>query len=294
MEKKDVWIAYCALLAVCFFWGTTYLGIRIALEGLPPALLISLRYWFSGLILLGVAVWNGAHIPRGRELATAIGTGLVVLGVGTGLLAFAEQTVPSGLASLYITTLPFWMVGVEALWGGERLHWPTMAGMVVGFSGTALLLSPGGTAVDPSMWPGFALLQIGIVGWAVGSIYQRKQPVKASPLVTAGIQQLAAGMAFTVVYLVVPHGAVTWTPRVVTAITYLVVFGSLVGYSAYVVAMKRLPVSIVSIYPYVNAVVAVGLGWLFFREKFGPREFLAMAIIFAGVGIVKWQTTAKR
>ena len=289
MPRKDAWVAYGALAAVCFFWGTTYLGIRVALEGLPPALLISLRYWLSGSTLLAIAIWRGAHIPRGRELYTAAGTGAVVLGLGTGLLAFAEQTVPSGIASLFITTLPFWLVGVESLWGGERLHGPTIAGMCVGFAGTVLLLLPGGASVDSSMWSGFVLLQIGLIGWTAGSIYQRKQPAKANPLVIAAIQQLAAAVLYTPVFFLVPHAPVVWTVRATAALAYLVVFGSLVAYSAYVVAMKYLPVSIVSIYPYVNCVVAVWLGWLVYREPFGHREFLAMLVIFTGVGIVKWQ-----
>ena len=289
MLRRTNLFAYLALLSVCFFWGTTYVGIRIALEGLPPALLVSVRYWLSGGILLTAALLRGMPLPRGRELLVAIGSGILVLGIGNGFLAFAEQTVPSGLASLFVTTSPFWLVGIEAVWGGERLHWPTLGGMAVGFCGTALLVAPGGVAVDRSMWIGFVLLQIGIIGWCFGSIFQRRSPSSVHPLVTAGVQQLTAGLLYLPVMLLLPHHPAVWSARVIWAVIYLVIFGSLVGYSGYIIAMNRLPVSIVSVYPYVNSVVAVWLGWLFYREAFGLREFISMLIIFAGVGIVKWQ-----
>lgn len=281
---------YIALIAVCFFWGTTYLGIRIALEGISPALLTTVRFWSSGSIILGVALLRGMGFPRGRDLIVAIFSGVLVLGIGNGFLAFAEQYVPSGLACLFITTSPFWLVAFEALLGGERLHLPTVGGMAVGFAGTAFLVAPGGTAVTRAMWPGFILLQIGIVAWTIGSIIQRRQASKVHPIVIAGIQQLTAGILYLPLTFLLPHHAALWTPRVIWAVVYLVIFGSIVGYSAYVVAMNRLPVSIASIYPYVNAIVAVWLGWLFYREAFGMREFLSMLIIFAGVAIVKWQS----
>ena len=293
MPRRANLFAYLALLSVCFFWGTTYVGIRIALEGLPPALLVSVRYWLSGGILLSAALFRGMALPRGRELLVAMGSGILVLGIGNGFLAFAEQTVPSGLASLFVTTSPFWLVGIEAVWGGERLHWPTLGGMAVGFAGTALLVAPGGVAVDRSMWIGFVLLQIGIVGWCFGSIFQRRAPSKVHPLVTAGVQQLTAGIVYLPVVLLLPNHPAVWSARVIWAVVYLVIFGSLVGYSGYIIAMNRLPVSIVSIYPYVNSIVAVWLGWLFYREAFGPREFISMLIIFTGVGIVKWQSSRR-
>lgn len=296
MSRRGGPIAYAALAAVCFFWGTTYLGIRIAIEGISPALLLATRYTISGSILLIAARAYGTKLPRGRELWTACICGALVIGVGNGCLAYAELVIPSGLASLVITLSPFYLVGLEALMGGERLHAPTIAGMGVGFAGTALLLLPAGdTPVTHSTWIGFAILQVGIVGWTLGSIYQRRNPGRSHPVVTGGVQQLAAGLLYVPLSLLVPAHPAHWSERTVLAVAYLVVFGSLVGYSAFIFSMDRLPVSIVSVYPYVNALVAVWLGWLFFREPFGTREFAAMLIIFAGVGIVKWQSgTAKR
>ncbi|HWR51086.1 MAG TPA: EamA family transporter [Bryobacteraceae bacterium] len=282
--------AYSALLAVCIFWGTTYLGIRMALETFPPILLVGVRFLASGSILL-VAAWiGGAHIPRGRELWVSVFTGIVGLGGGNGCLTFAELSIPSGLAALLITTSPFWMVGIEAVMpGGERLHRPTIIGMLVGLSGAALLFSPGITSAGAGSAAiyGFLLLQFGNACWAYAAIYQRRQQAKAHPVVTGAIQQLAAGLAFMMVTAVIPEHPVQWSLRGVAVLVYLIVFGSIVGYSAYIYALMRLPVAIVSIYPYVNPIVAVALGWLFYREPFGALEAVAMLVIFAGVTIVK-------
>jgi drug/metabolite transporter (DMT)-like permease len=229
-------------------------------------------------------------LPRGRDLRAACLSGVLVLGIGNGALVFAEQWVPSGLACLIITISPFWLVGAEALLpGGEPLHLPTVLGMLVGLGGAGLLFAPDmhTHTFHAGLLSGFLVLQLGMAGWAFGSIYQRRQATRAHPIVIGAVQQLAAGLSFLPFVLLIPEHPIHWSLRGVTAILYLVVFGSIVGYSAYIFAMDRLPVAIASIYPYVNAVVAVTLGWLFYREPFGVREAVAMAIIFVGVALVK-------
>ncbi len=281
---------YFALAAVCVLWGTTYLGIRMALESFPPALLMGARYSLSGGILLAAARLRGAHIPRGRELRTTALTGLVIIGGGTGALAFAETWIPSGLAALFITASPFWMVGIEALWpGGERLHRPVIGGICVGLAGTVLLVShrASGAASHGSVILAFLLLQCGCACWALGSIAHRRQSAGAHPVVSGAIQQLATGIAYLIpsLFFLGPH--VRWSVRGAGAVIYLVCFGSILGYSAYSYALNSLPVAIVSIYTFVNPVIAVFLGWLFYREPFGWSEAMAMLVIFAGVAIVK-------
>ena len=173
--------------------------------------------------------------------------------------------------------------------GGEKPHLPAMAGMLVGFAGAGLLLAPDSSTgiFDRELLIGFLILQLGSAAWTSGSLFQRRQQVNAHPVIIGAVQQVAAGLAFLAPALVVPHGAVQWNERGIAALLYLVTFGSIVGYSAYVYALDRLPVSIVSIYPYVNAVVAVALGWLFYREPFGSRQATAMLVIFLGVWLVK-------
>jgi drug/metabolite transporter (DMT)-like permease len=262
----------------------------MSLETFPPLTLLSTRYILSGAITLIVALMRGSPLPRGRELAVAAFSGLLVLGLGNGGLVFAEVIIPSGIAGLIVTMSPFWMVGAEALLpGGERLHAPTIAGMAVGLAGAALLVSPdvGTHALDRNLLNGFLMLQVGMAGWSFGSIYQRRQSGKAHPIVSGGVQQLAAGLAVAPFALFIPQAPIHWSARGVGALFYLITFGSLVGYSAYVYAMDKLPVAIVSVYPYVNAIVAVALGWLFYREHFGMREAVSMLIIFAAVAVVK-------
>ncbi len=280
---------------MCFFWGTTYLAIRMALESFPPMLLVSARYVLSGALMLTYAGAVGIHIPRGRELVHACLSGMLMLAIGNGCLVFAEVLIPSGIAGLIITISPFWMVGVEALLpGGERLHLPTVEAMLVGLAGAALLFLPGMEAhsIDRNLLHGFLLLQLGMAGWSFGSIYQRRRAGKAHPVIAGAVQQLAAGLACVPFAAAAPGHAVAWSSRGVLALVYLVIFGSIVGYSAYAYALDRLPVAIVSIYPYVNAVVAVFLGWLFYRERFGWYEAAAMAVIFAGVALVKRSTAS--
>jgi drug/metabolite transporter (DMT)-like permease len=290
LSRHPLFKPYLALLAVCFFWGTTYLGIRMALETFPPMTLVCVRFMISGSIMLIFSWARGLYLPRGRELAAACFSGLLTLGVGNSGLVFAEMLIPSGIAGLIVTISPFWLVGVEALLpGGARLHAPTIGGMAIGLAGAALLFTPdaGAHAIDHKLLIGFLILQAGSAGWSFGSIFQRRQVGKAHPVIAGGVQQMAAGLAFLPIALLVPHPPIHWSVRGVSAMAYLIVFGSLVGYSAYVYAMDKLPVAIVSVYPYVNAVVAVTLGWLFYRERFGLREAVAMAIIFAGVAVVK-------
>jgi len=290
LTRHPLFRPYAALVAVCIFWGTTYLGIRMSLEAFPPLMLVSLRYILSGSLMLAFARARGIYLPKRRELAACCFSGFVTLSIGNGALVFSEIMIPSGLAGLIITCSPFWMVGMEALLpGGVKLHGPTIGGMAVGLMGAALLFTPdpGSHAIRGAVIQGFLLLQFSMAAWSFGSIYQRRNAGRAHPVIAGAVQQLAAGVILAPFALLIPEHPVHWSARGVTALLYLVVFGSIVGYSAYAYAMDRLPVAVVSIYPYVNAVVAVALGWLFYREPFGGRELLAMVVIFTGVWLVK-------
>ena len=285
------------MAAVCFFWGTTYLAIRMALEVMPPAALVSMRYVISGSVLLIMALVAKARLPSGKDLFFTALFRVIIIGIGNGCLAFAEMWVPSGLAALFITTSPFWMIGLEAIIpGGERLHGPTLAGMLVGLAGTLLLVAPGALqqGFNGPLMKGFLVLQVGCWGWSFGSILQRRHQTKTHPVVSGAVQQLATGLAFLGPALFTKTQPIHWTFRGAAAVAYLIVFGSIVGYSAYIYVLDKLPVSVVSIYNYVNPVVAVALGWLFYREHLGLREFVAMLIVFAGVALVKRASRATR
>lgn len=262
----------------------------MALESLPPLMLVGLRYTISGAALLLVAFFAKAHLPSGKELFYTALYGVIIIGIGNGCLAFAEVWIPSGLAALFITTSPFWMIGMEALIpGGQRLHAPTLLGMLVGLVGTLLLVAPNAIQQGWSgpLLKGFLVLQLGCCGWSLGSILQRRHITKAHPIVSGAVQQMATGLVFIGPALLTKTQPIHWTPRSIAAVMYLVTFGSVVGYSAYLYALDKLPVSVVSIYNYINPIVAILLGWLFYREQIGLRELLSMLVIFTGVALVK-------
>lgn len=271
------------------FWGLTYLAIRMSLETLSPFQILCLRYTTSGSLMLVVAAVAGARFPRGRELWLTAAFGVVTLGIGNGCLVFAEQWVPSGMASLFLTTSPFWLVGIEAVApGGERLNGPTLKGMLVGLAGLALLLAPEASdfGARRGVLGGFFLLQLGSAGWAAGSIGQRRLISSAHPFVAGAVQQLATGLAY-LIPMAIEFRPLHWTSRTTEGMLYLVFFGGIVGYSSYIFAMDRLPVALASMYTYVNPIVAVLAGWLVYREAFGVREGIAVAMIFIGVALVK-------
>ena len=241
--------------------------------------------------MLAVAFFRKAQLPPRREMLLTSLFGVITIGIGTGTLVFAELWIPSGLAALILSIQPFWMVSIETLIpGGDRLHAPTILGMLVGIAGTALLVGPsaiqqglGGPVVKS-----FLILQVGCCGWSLGSILHRRQKTKAHPVISAALQQLATGLFFLApaVVIFIQH-PLSWSWRGAGAILYLAVFGGALGYSAYIYALTNLPVSVASIYTYVNPIVALWLGWLFYREPIGPREITAMVVIFAGVALVR-------
>lgn len=283
--------AYLALASVCFFWGTTYLGIRMGLEGFAPTVLISLRFLASGGLLLAILLWRGYPLPKKDELWKTALTGVLTIGGGNGFLTYAELIIPSGLAAIFITLAPFWFVGIDALLpNGAKLHGPTLLGMTVGLIGAVILAMPGEDypVSAGSIILGGLLLQCGSALWAGGSMLQKRVTRDAHPFMAGAIQQLAVGVIFApFAATTIARDGIHFEARATWALLYLVVFGAIVGYSSYIYALSHLPVAMVSIYNYVNPVVAVILGWLFYREPFGLRETVAMAIIFAGVALVK-------
>ncbi len=285
---------------MCIFWGTTYLGFKIALDSMGPAAIVSSRNLLAGTILLIWSRARGLTLPRGRQFWLTALYGVMVIGVGNAAIALAEQFIPTGLASLFITTAPFWYAGVDALLpGGERLHGPTIFGLVVGFTGVAFLVMPsavhmiqqGSFAAGGGIVIGFLILQCSGASWTFGSLLQRNQRLSTHAFAVAGMQQMAAGLFFLPLAMVEPQPLTPHTSGVL-AILYLGLFGSIVGYGSYMYVLTRLPLAIVSIYTYVNPVVAVFLGWLVYSETVGPRELSAMAVIFLGIWLVRRASVA--
>jgi drug/metabolite transporter (DMT)-like permease len=230
-------------------------------------------------------------LPRGREWFDLGLVGLMLLGIGTGVVVWAEQWVPSGLAALLVATSPFWVALLEKLRPqGERTGKRAILGMVIGFGGLVLLVAPDLLQTDlqgPYLF-GLIALQIGCASWSGGSIYAKQHPTAVSPLVGASIQMLFAGVALTLVgTLLGEWPRVHFNARSFGAFLYLMVFGSIVAYGSYLYALQKLPLSLVSTYSYINPVIAVLLGWLLLAEPLGWRVVIGASVILAGVALVK-------
>ncbi len=289
MGRHPLFFPYLALISVCFFWGTTYLGIRMALEGFPPLVLISGRFLIAGSIMLLIAWWKKSQFPKGRQLLLTSLYGVLILGVANGCLTFAEQWVPSSLAALMLTISPLVFVSIEHFSGGERIRRRTLLGLLVGLCGAVLLVLPreGSGGMNQSIWKGFAVLCFGTLCWNSGSILQRRQRLTTHPLISGAIQNFASGVVFLPLAIFVPQHPIIWKLDSTLAAIYLIFFGSIVGFSSYIYALERLPISVLSMYNYVNPAVAAVLGVWFYNEPIGWREIAAMLVIFSGVAIVR-------
>ena len=281
-----------ALGAVYLLWGSTYLGIRIALDAVPPYTLGAIRFLIAGPLMYAVATRLAARggrpepRPGAEQWAAQSLIGVLLLGVGNGGVILAEQSVPTGLVALLVATVPLWMALVGGLLLGEPFSRRAVVSVGLGFAGVALLIRPGGAA---SLTVMLAVL-ISPLTWSVGSLYARRAPRPHSPLVGAGMQMSAAGVAFAVAALVSGEpwhgGGIHPTMRAALALAYLIVFGSLVGYTCYAWLLQVAPVSLVSTYAYVNPVVAVLLGALFLGESITARVLVGGGIVAVAVALL--------
>jgi drug/metabolite transporter (DMT)-like permease len=291
-ERRLAWFAW---IAVCLIWGTTYFGIRVSLETMPPMLMGGLRWTLAGGLLAAYMLGRGEPLPRGPELRSAMLLGFLMLVLGNGGVVWAEMYVPSGLAAVVIASSPFWMAGVEALQpDGERITWNSAVGLLVGFSGIVLLIWPelmhGGPAGRGFLY-GMVALQIACLGWSIGSSYSKRHGRNANVFSATAAQMLAGGLMMLLLGTVRGEwGALAFSTRSASAFIYLATIGAIGGFVAYTYALRHLPVSLVSLYAYINPIIAVALGVALLGEPFTSRMAVAAALVFAGVAIVRRQT----
>ncbi|HKC56349.1 MAG TPA: EamA family transporter [Vicinamibacterales bacterium] len=290
--------AYLAWLTVCVLWGTTYLGIRVALETIPPALLGGLRFTVAGLLLIAVLAARGeAMIARTQWRGLAL-IGFLTVCVGNGGVIWAEQWVPSGIAAVTVATIPFWMIGMDALTrDGDPLSTRLVIGLLVGFAGILLLVWPDittGTAEGHRFLLGILALQIACVGWAIGSAISRRHARSENVLSAAAMQMTFGGLfMLAAATLRGEWSHLAFSPRTLVAEIYLTLAGSIVGYSAYTYALRHLPTATVSLYAYANPVIAMVLGAVIAGEPFGPRVVLASLMVLTGSALVQWREKRK-
>ena len=286
--------AYIAWVVVCFVWGTTFLAIRIALESIPPALIGGIRYTIAGGVMAIVFKARGMSLPERGHWPGLVLLGFLMIAIGNGFVIWAEQWVASGIAAVVLASSPFWMSAVDALArDGEPLRRGTVIGLGVGFGGILVLVWPallGSGEWGPNFAVGVVALQLACVGWSLGSAYGKRHARQDNALAASAMQMLFGGITMLVIGTLRGEWAnLAFTPRTMAAELYLIVFGSICGYSAYVYALKYLPVSTVSLYAYINPVIAVILGTILLGEPFTARVLLAGTLVFAGVAIVRLQ-----
>ncbi len=282
--------AYLAWAAVCVIWGTTYLGIRIALETIPPFLMGALRWLAAGCLLIAILKLRGEALPGRRSWPSLAVLGILMIAVGNGGVVWAEQSVPSGLTAVLVSSAPFWMVGIERLLpNGERLTVRHLVGLAIGFCGIVVLVWPELRLGDSNRFlTGIVATQLSCLGWAVGTAYARRRSRDENVLAGVAIQMIAAGLCLWIPALIFGEWAqLSLSNRTLAAFIYLMIMGSIVGFSAYAYALKHLPVATVSLYAYVNPVIAVLLGTFVLREPFSARIVVACAFVLAGTAIVK-------
>lgn len=295
-ERRLAWIAW---IAVCVIWGTTYLGIRISLETMPPMLMGGLRWVIAGGLLTAYMLARGEGLaigPAGWRNAAILGFLMLVL--GNGGVVLAERTVPSGLAAVVVASAPFWMAGVEAFYkDGERMTLRTAAGFVLGLLGIVVLIWPELRGAGPSTGlgvggngfvVGVVFLQIACLGWSIGSSYSKRHGRGANVFSATAAQMLAGGVMMLALGTVRGEWAsLGFSTRTAVALGYLSTVGAIGGFVAYTYALRHLPVSLVSLYAYVNPVIAVALGIAVLGEPFTSRMAFAAALVFGGVAIVR-------
>ncbi|HEV7426303.1 MAG TPA: EamA family transporter [Thermoanaerobaculia bacterium] len=284
--------AYAAFAVVCIVWGTTYLAIRIAVTTMTPFLLTGARYTFAGIVLFIFAKLHGDKIPRDRRIITDIVIcGVLMVAVGNLTVVWAEQWVPSGFAALFVGTAPFWATLLELLRrSGERLEPRAGLGMLIGFAGVAMLVTPrgAGSAFDRRFVIGALVIQLGSIAWQYGTIRGKYALVSVPPLMSSALQMLAGGFVVTIAGVAIgeiPH--FHSTPRTFAALAYLSIFGSVLAYTSYVYAARHLRSTNMSLYAYVNPVVAVILGWFVLHEQLTWVSITAMIVILGGVAMVQ-------
>lgn len=282
--------AYLAWAAICVIWGTTYLAIKIGVTDLPPFLFAGFRWMIAGPLFFIFLLSKKYKLPTFTDIKHLAVVGTLLLGVGNGLVVIGEQWLPSGLTSLLITTLPFWIVGIESFVpNGPKLNLKIALGLFIGFVGVSVIFSENLTQIWKSdYFPGIVSLLIAMMAWGGGTVYSKYNKVTVHPLMGATIQMMVAGILQTSIGLSIGEWEKFYfTQESLYAFAYLTLIASIFGYGSYMYAVQHLPISFVSTYTYINPVIALFLGWLVLDEVISLQIVLGAAVIFIGVTLVR-------
>ncbi|MBK9243069.1 MAG: EamA family transporter [Acidobacteria bacterium] len=287
--RRNAWIAWAA---VCLIWGTTYLAIKIALETIPPFLMGGIRYLIAGVLLALWLLARGQTIPPVREWGRLAVLGFLMIALGNGGVVWAEQYLASGLTAVVIATSPFWMVAVDSwLPGADRLSGRQWGGLFIGFLGIVMLVWPDislGGVTGRGVVVGVLSVQVACIGWAIASAYTRRHSMSRNVLGIAAVQMFFGGLFMTLAGTAMGEWAhLSFSSRTLAALGYLTLAGSVIAFAAYSYALRHLPIATVSLYTYVNPVIAVALGTLLLGEPFRLSMIAAALIIVVGMLVVR-------
>lgn len=296
-QRTRIIIAFAAVYVI---WGSTYLFIKYAIEAIPPFMMGATRFLLAGAMLYAFARGRGAPGANRHDVRSAAATGILMLGVGNAAVMWSELTVPSGVVALIVSTVPIWVVMLDWLRpSGVRPRLPVFLGLALGVAGMVILIGPraleGRGHVNEI---GALVLLVGSVSWALGTILSKGSKRSGSPLVYSAVQMLAAAAAMLVASLMAGEparfsfAALTW--RAALSWVYLVLAGSIIGYTAYIYLLGRVSATKAATYAYVNPVIAVLLGWAFANETVGVRTLVAAAVILSGVALITVTHTGAR
>ncbi|HEY0443797.1 MAG TPA: EamA family transporter [Candidatus Limnocylindrales bacterium] len=285
---------WTGLLVLYVVWGSTYLGIRVAVETIPPFFMAGTRFLIAGAILLAWSIAREGRDfvwPTRRQWRDTTIVGALLLGGGMGMVAWGEQTVPSGIAALLIAMMPVWVAVLGRIFFAERLPRIAVFGVAVGLAGVAILVGAGGSAGGALPVAGLAALLISPICWSSGSLFSsHRAELPPRPLVATGGQMVAGGIVLVVAATLTGElgrlrlDAVSQAS--LAAFTYLVLVGSLIAFTSYVLLLRIAPLPLIATYAYVNPVVAVILGWLVLQEPLTPRTAVAGAVIVFAVALI--------
>ncbi len=281
-----------ALVTIYIIWGSTYLAIRFSVETIPPFLMAGARFLVAGIIAFAAALFMKSAKPTMRQWRNAAITGLFLLVGGNGLISFAEQSAPSSLAALLISTTPIWMTLLDwARPNGKRPTLVVSAGLLIGLIGVGILIAPdlfkntGSVKLFETL-----LIPVAAVLWAVGSVFSRQSDMPSSPAMGTAIEMLAGGVALLIIGTLIGEWSHFQPAQVsqssILALVYLIIFGSLAGYTAYIWLLNNTSLALTSTYAYVNPVVAVFLGVVFDNERLTPTAITAAIVIVFAIVLI--------